>query len=668
MTVLTTLGSIRIPDKVIFWLKIYLLGLAQFALFRLLFLVFYWGSSGQLSFWMILKSFLIGLRFDTVILGVILTPLFLINIIPGVALQNKIVKTGYRIILAILFGLIIFVNSADLGFFEQFGSRMNYWAVEYLDDPYLMLYTITTHSGTLELLLVFAIIYGGFLMILNRIINSHAARTKRGERPLNYLYYAVPIILLLMGIRGRLGIKPLDWGEAFFSENQFVNQMTLNGVYSLSHSLYEEGGKEWNILAEKRGRFHFMDNGAAYKTVREMLDIDTTSGDREYSLVRESSGGKQPGFLPNIVFIIMESWSANRIGAFGDTLGITTHFDSLIKKGMLFDKFYANGVRTNRGIAATLGSFPSLPGRSIMKRFSADYPFMSVAKVLKPFGYTSVFAYGGDIQFDNIEGFLRRVGFDGFYSEKDFGDAPVLGKWGVQDDAFFEQMAKNMDSLPRPFVSALMTLSFHDPFLIPDQRFEKFDTKVRDHKRLNCMYFSDWALGRFIDSVRQCSYSDSTIFIFTADHCEIQSTRYPMSSEYFHIPLLIYAPGIIGDSVTVISKTGSQVDIIPTVLDLLGLRTTYESWGKSLLDNENGQGFAVIVNGNKVGLIEDSLMYFDLLKATSALYNIEKPNGLDSNLEDSLPDVAKTMRKRLHAYLQLAEFLSSGRNHTNKEH
>ncbi len=659
--------AIKLPDKIIFWLKIYLLGLAQFEFFRLLFLAVFWSSSGKFTVWMFIRSFIIGIRFDTVILAAILVPLFIINIVPGVTLRKKTVRIFYRIVLTIVFSLIIFLNAADLGFFKQFGSRLNYWAVEYLDDPGLMIYTILSHAGTYPLLLLFAGILIAFLVIMNRIIRKHAMTQNRNERPINYLIYIVPIILLALGIRGRLGVKPLDWGEAFFSQNQFINQMTLNGVYSLAHSLYEEGGREWDIHAEARGRFHFMENENAYKTVRRMLDIDTTIGDNQYSLIRKSAGRRPLEFLPNIVFVIMESWSAHYIGTFGDTLGLTPHFDSLAERGMLFDRFYANGVRTNRGIAATLASFPSLPGRSIMKRFSADYPFMSIAEVLKPSGYYSVFAYGGDIQFDNMEGFLRRVGFDGFYDEEDFENAPVLGKWGVQDDAFFEQMVKNIDTLPRPFVSAMMTLSFHDPFLIPDKRFEKLGPGVDDRKRLNCFYYSDWAVGRFIASVRQYPYFDSTIFVFTADHCDVQSTRYSMSPEYFHIPLLIYAPGIIGDSMTVVHKIGSQVDIIPTVLDLLGISAVHESWGKSLLDSANGTGFAVLVNGDKVGLVEDSLMYFELLKATRALYDIDKPDGMDHDIVKSFPRIANTMENRLEAYLQLAEFLSSGRKPINGE-
>jgi len=652
-----------IPEKVLIWLKIYLIGLVQFAFFRLLFFVFYKGSAGDPGFWLLIKSFIVGLRFDTVVLAAIILPLFLVHLIPGITFRKKTIRIIFRLVLSVIFALIIFLNAADLGFFKQFGSRLNYWAVEYIDDPGWMLHAVISYSETWLLLLMFIVIAAVFIFLLSKVITVPKERTIRPGRITRYVFYILVVVLLVLGIRGRLGIKPLDWGEAFFSENHFINQMTLNGVYTLAHSLYEEAGRDWDIYARMQRRLKIIDDDSAYKIVKDMLAIDSKDSEENYSLVRKSVGKEKPEFLPNIVIVLLESWSAKRIGVYGDTLGITPCFDSLAGSGILFKNFYANGVRTNRGITASLSSFPSLPGRSIMKRFSAEYPFRSIAEVLKPFGYTSAFGYGGDIQFDNMQGFLRRVGFTRFYDEEDFGDVPKLGKWGVPDDIFFEQMAEKMDSLPRPFVSAMMTLSFHDPFLIPDDRFGIFDESVTDYRRLNCLYYSDWSIGRFMDTVRSYPYFDSTIFIFTADHCDIQSTRYPLSPDNFRIPLLIYAPSITGDSMAVIGKTASQVDILPSVLDLLDLSAVHESWGKSIFDSTNGIGFAVIVNGDKLGLIEDSLFYFNMLDAAKALYNLNEADGLDKDIKDSYPDLSESMRRRLGAYLQMAELLSSRKDY-----
>ncbi len=650
----------HIPGKIQFWLKVYFLGLIQFALFRSAFLFIYFGDAGEFTIGQLLHSYYIGLRFDTVVLSIVILPLFVVNIIPGVELYRKPVRIIYSTLLYLIFTVIIFLNAADLGFFRQFGSRLNYWAVEYLDNLGLMFYSIATYPVTWIYFIVFLVLAAIMIFILRLVIKAHSARPRRINILFRYGAYLALIVLLVIGIRGRFGIKPLDWGEAFFSENQFINQLTLNGVYTLSHSIYEESEGSGVYSMARTDRFDNFKPRESVETIREMLNIDSLKFNDSLSLARTSSGKNSRAFLPNIVIVLMESWSAERIGIYGDTLGITPCFDSLAGQGMLFRNFYANGVRTSRGIAATLCSFPSLSGRSILKRYSASYPFMSIAQVLHPFGYTSAFVYGGDMQFDNMKGFLRNVGFEEFYDENSFGDAPRLGKWGVRDDVMFEQMAAKMDSLPRPFLTAILTISFHDPFQIPDERFAKIDESFPESARRNCLYFSDWAMGRFIDSVGKYSYFDSTLFVFLADHCDLQSTRYVMSPEHFKIPLLFYSPALLGDSAVTIEETGSQVDVIPTLLDFLDLSAEHQSWGKSIFDTSNGDDFAVVVNSDKQGLLRNGLFYFDWGGMSAALHDMNDPNGLDHDIKDRYPDIVLRMRRDLAAYLQTAEYLSTG--------
>jgi len=219
----------------------------------------------------------------------------------------------------------------------------------------------------------------------------------------------------------------------------------------------------------------------------------------------------------------------------------------------------------------------------------------------------------------------------------------------------FARMVQEIRNFPRPFNLSIMTISNHEPFLVPDDRFKLYADTVPQSNQLNAFYYSDWAIGRFIDSLKQYPVFDSTIFIFTADHCPHQSAEYPLDPRNFRIPLLIYAPGIIGDTSVIFDKTGSQVDIIPTLIDILGLHTMMYCWGRDLLSlSANDSGFAMVNAERKLGMFRDSLLYFHWVGATKELYDLRDRSYLENNIIDSLPHVAEEMDKQLDSYIQTA--------------
>ena len=650
-----------IPNKIAIWFSVYVVGILFFAFFRLLFLLTHTDLINNSSFFEFLYAFWIGFRFDSLIISMILLPLLLISLLPFIQFRRRLTRNIYLAILTILFSLSFLISTADLRFYDNFGSRMNYWAIEYLEYPSIFMYTSASQRNAWELVLLWMAASVLYLYVIRKIF------IRLGEYNLSVkilpkiIIYLLALALLAFGIRGRIGIQALDWGTAFFSENHFIDQLALNSVYTLTHSIYEEIRNGRTVFGEGGDRFSFYDKKDAFRTVKEMLDINNSDSTTAFNLTRTTQPHDSLPFRPNLVFVIMESWSADKVGALGSDLDITPEFDKLCNDGMLFIDFYANGVRTNRGLPAVLCSFPSLPGRSIMKRYAADYPFRSVADILKQYNYTSIFAYGGDIEFDNIRGFLKSVGYDKFYAEEDFGTENDLGKWGVPDHIVLSQLADKIKDFPRPFNLGILTLSSHDPYLIPDDRFKKYDDSIPDGDVYNSFYYSDWSIGRFIDSLKQNPVFDSTIFIFTADHCVHQSSRYLLDPNRFRVPLLIYSPSILGDRTGHYAKTGSQVDILPTLLDMIGLRTKYIGWGRDLLSlKDDDPGFAVVVLDEKLGLIERNMFYIHWAGSVKILFDITREPYLQENLIDSLPDVASRMDIRLNSYIQMANYLSRG--------
>ncbi|PKK82839.1 MAG: hypothetical protein CVT49_11660 [candidate division Zixibacteria bacterium HGW-Zixibacteria-1] len=650
-----------LPDKAVVWLAVYLMGVIYFALFRLLFLLTHLPLVDNTPLALLLHSFWVGFRFDSSILCIIILPLFLISLLPFVKFAQRRTRTIFVTGLSIIFGIIFFASSADIRFYDTFNSRLNYWAVEYIEYPGLMWYAASTAEGAWYLILLWFAATVSFMLLTKKLFKSFSWPGDYHGWKSKTVSYVLLAVIMTFGIRGRLGMTGLDWGLAFFSENEFVSQLSLNSVFTLTRSIYEELKDGKPLFGKEENRLSFYDNDVACMTVREMLDIKTDSAAAFCDLKQTIDSNDKYGFHPNVVIVIMESWGADKTGALGSTLGITPEFDKLCTHGILFTDFYANGVRTNRGITAILCSFPSLPGRSIMQRYAADNPFTSIAQILAPFGYESVFAYGGDIEFDNMRGFLKEVGYDKFFSESDFGSKNALGKWGVPDHVVFDSLINWIDSTKRPFNLTVMTLSNHEPYLIPDDRFMKYGEEHENSRMLNACYYSDWALGEFMNKLRQKPVFDSTIFIFTADHSQHHRTIHPLVPERFHIPLLFYAPALLGDSQTVIRRTASQVDIIPSLAGLLGIKTEIYSWGRDQFAlNRNEPGFAVISDEEKTGLIEGSLYYLNWINRVKRLYYLTDEPYLRHNIRDSFPNIAGYMDLQLNSYMQMANLLSRG--------
>ncbi len=650
-----------LPGKVTLWFSLFLGGAVYFGLFRLIFLLTHRHLISDVSIYDLIYTFWIGFRFDAVILSIIILPLYSISLLPWIDFKIRYIRIITLIFLAVIFSLSFLICTADLRFFDVFGSRINYWAVEYIEYPELFLYSATGDSFSLELILLWLLSTISFTLFINyRLNKSYGHHSSLSKLPKIALYLLV-ILLLAFGIRGRLGIKGLEWGSAFFSDNHIVNQTSLNGVYTLTRSIYEEWRNGRVIFGKNINRFKFYNEKEAYLTTADMLGFQPDMNNDSFNFVRIQESDNRLGFSPNIIIIIMESWSAKYVGSLGADYNVTPEFDRLSSRGISFQNFYANGVRTNRGIPAVLCSFPSLPGRSIMKRYAADYPFFSIAQILGKENYTSIFAYGGDIEFDNMRGFLKAVGYDTFYSEDDFGSDDILGKWGVPDHIMFDRMVHEIKNLPRPFNLSIMTLSNHEPFLLPDDRFKLYDDSNSNSRELNSFYYSDWALGQFISEMEKLPVFDSTIFIFTADHCTHRTSKYLLDPIRFHTPLLIFSPSILGDSAIQVEKTGSQVDILPTLLDILGITAEHSSWGRDLLSlKKDDPGFAVVVSGEKMGLIEADKFYVHWPEAVRELYDLRDSSYLEINRADSLPDLTDRMERRLKSYIQTANYLSRG--------
>jgi hypothetical protein len=639
---------------------IYLLSLVFFAAFRALFLISFSDHVNGVSVGEILTAFLVGVRFDQIVILMILAPLLLV--LPWISLRFTFLRGSVLAYLGITFSACFLLLVADIPFFKAFDSRLNFLVIDYLSRGRTAWHLVFTEPRFYWSILIWMSSTVLFLLSVWYMMR----RTR--HLPHRFSWTGQVLLLLLcggltvLGIRGRTGLSPISWGAAYFSRSHLVNQLGLNGVFTLGRAFLEEGHDPRLSYLPESERFPFVPFSKGLSDVRRMLH---QGGDQwlepDSSLRRLTRQPPSPlGFAPNLIIVLMESWSGRNTGALGSTRDLTPNFDRLADQGILFTSFYANGTRTNYGMAATLCSYPSIPGRSVMTRYNALHPFISLPEILHDRGYFNGFAYGGDLAFDNLEGFFTGKKVDHFYGESYFGREHDFAKWGIPDHIVFEKTAALTDSLPRPFQLTVLTLSNHEPFDLPDSSLRRYFNDADSSKKFNAFLYADFAVGRFIEHMRRRPVFDSTLFVFTADHAHFDRARLACDPVNFHAPLLIYSPALLGSESIRIDKTGSQVDLLPTLMGLLGDDYTHAGWGRDLLRlTSRDQGFAVLNVLNWVGYVGEDYYYMEHIGRPGSLFDLEVMADTILDVATEKPEQAARLQRRLHSYLQIAEQLST---------
>lgn len=650
----------------LFLVVCYLLGILFFALFRALFLIVFRDDMIGVGFIGFSKSFLIGWRFDQIVVLFMLIPLTLI--IPWIGLRWKATRIAVTTYLGIIFSAAVILFLADLRYFKYMHSHLNFQAVLYATEGgRTTWHLIFSEPKFAVVMLVWAVvtvlIVFGFMRILRFTHRFPERRSWAGQAS----WFVIFVALTFLGIRGRVSLSPIDWGVAYFSDNHFLNQSALNGIYTLGRAFSEEGRDPRVVYLKEPDRFPFVDFQTGLDSLRALLGgPNDTWLEPKQSLLRTT---RQPearfGFKPNIVLVLMESWSGRYTGILGAPEDLTPHFDSLASHGILFTNFYAAGIRTNYGMPAVLCSFPALPGRSIMSRYNAHHPFVSLSELLHDRGYLNLFVYGGDLVFDNMRGFLTTKKYDRFYGDRELGSEHVFAKWGIPDQIVFGEVAMILDTTPRPFQMTVLTLSDHEPFDLPDSSVRRFFDNSEKSRIQNAQLYADFALGQFMADMRTKPVFDSTIFVFTSDHALWGYGKINPDPTDFHIPLLMYSPALLGESGRSVPFVSGQVDIIPTLMGLLGGDYTHESWGRNLLDSSiHDSGYAVTNANTTIGLTQDRFLYVETLGRPPRLYPLADSGLALTDVKQEFPDAFSRMQFRVRTFVQIADQLSTPTAHT----
>lgn len=535
------------------------------------------------------SAFLRGIVFDSIV-GLY----FILPIAPFGFLPNSIWKQpGFQRFLYSLFFLMILLlslaSASEIFFVEEFRSRFNFIAVDYLVYTNEVIKNIWESYPLswilpLYLFLVFAISRLAFT-------NLTFSFTRWNEWKLRIPFSCLPFVLS--------GFFYFTVSETNFLEGRgsVSGEFSKNPIHAL-FSAYGHNEIDYEKFYPSISRRNLLEViHEAMNRAYQPKDLNSFSNNtEEKSIVKNIVHTGSPKKL-NVVLVLMESMSARFLKTYGADKSITPNLDALIDQGLSFERMYSTGTRTVRGIEAVMLSIPPTPGQSIVRRPGNENLF-TLGSVFRNYGYKNQFIYGGEAFFDNMREFFHGNGFEVLdktnMSEEEIGFANA---WGVCDENLFEFALKNADknhSEGNPFFQLVLTTSNHRPYTFPEARIDLKSRTGRD----GAVKYADYAVGKFISDAKKKPWFHDTVFIFVADHNASVAGGTKVLPSDFHIPMIFYSPAHIKPKTN--RTLGSQIDLGPTLFGILNFSYQSRFFGHDLQKTELERAF--IGTYQKVGL------------------------------------------------------------------
>ena len=481
----------------------------------------------------------------------------------------------YTIVVIIL---ISFLTTADLELYTAWGYRMDATPLQYFKSPKEMAATISSSPLFLLLIIFIALCFFSIWVYKKFIIKYIAVRPLKFAAG-NFILSLFLVVFLFVPIRGGVQKIPMNQSDVYFSQKIFADHAALNLPWNIAFSILNKNNN--------KNPFDYFPERKAQQVVNDLYNIGVK---------------KIPSILnterPNIIFIIMESFTAKFVGCLGGEAGVTPNLDSIAANGLLFANIYAAGDRSEKGQVAVLSGYPNQAITSIIKTPTKTQKLPSITQALEREGYHTSYTYGGELEFANIKSYLINIGFNKLISKYSFPTDERTTSWGVHDQYVFNRFYENVQQEKEPFFAALFTLSSHEPYDVP---FSKFRVSDETSKFRNSIAYTDSCIGVFMHQLKQSALWNNTLVVFVADHGHPLPghDRNDVPSK-FHIPL-IFSGGALKDK-GVITTIGSQTDIVKTVLDQLNINAEQFKWSKDLLDSA-AKPFAFYCFNNGFGFV-----------------------------------------------------------------
>ncbi|MCS3531260.1 LTA synthase family protein [Chryseobacterium sp. JUb7] len=561
-------------------------------------------GDADLSLVYILRAFFTGFCYDLTIgsLFLFLYAVYLL-IFPKRWIGSLFDKCFTYFYLILIFIIIYFSLLAEIPFWDEFGVRFNFIAVDYLIYTYEVVENIN-QSYPLPLIgvVLIGLIVSTFFIFkkLNIFKETFSSKISISKR----LFFAVPVLAIAIILGLVMKNKQAD-----FSNNLVMNEVGKNGAFSFV-TAFKSNELDYETFYPK------LSEKEAYSIVKRTLlqenqNYTSTKYDDISRITKEGQEQK-----PNIILIAIESFSADFLSTFGNKDNLTPNYEKLANESIFFTNLYATGTRTVRGMEALTLSVPPTPGNSIVRRPNNQNLF-SVSTIVKSKNYQPYFIYGGDGYFDNMNNFFGGQGFD--IVDRNRGnplsdeiktqrfaipdnEVKFENAWGICDEDLYNQSIKYADissKANKPFFQFVMTTSNHKPYTFPAG---KIDLPQGD--RNAAVKYTDYALGKFIAAAKTKPWFKNTVFVIVADHCASSAGKWEINIDRHHIPAIIYN---LNQQPEKIDRLTSQIDVMPTLFGYLGWNYNTSLYGKDINQMKIGDERAFIGNYRTLGMLKGNI-------------------------------------------------------------
>ncbi|GIM50831.1 LTA synthase family protein [Capnocytophaga stomatis] len=627
---------IRTNEYSVFFYRIFL---AYFFYFiaRLLFFLFNKEIIGEISISQLSKLFLFGIQFDTTAILYINLLFILMSIIP---LRINTTKTYQKILFWIYFltnGIAYATNFVDMIYFPFSKSRLttaSFAVVENEQNKTTMFFTFLGMYWYVVLI---------FILLISLWIFLYKKKKVQEVKIANVPYFVSSVLILgvigvgvLAGIRGGSlahSSRPINILDA--SRHVTISShadVILNTPFTLIRTIGKNKSfKEYNFVSED----YIQENIKPIKHYHREMTIK-----------------------PNVVIFILESFGREYVGCMNTNRNIpdyksyTPFLDSLSKHSFVFDNAYANGRQSIHGMSSVYAGIPTFQVAYTSSPY-VQQPTESVISIAKEMGYNTSFFHSAPNGSMGFLGFSNILGFDNYYGMTEYGnDADFDGFWGIWDEPFLQFMNQEFSKKKQPFLGTIFTVSSHHPYKIPEKYEGKFDKG--DVEMHQCIQYTDYALKKFFESAKKEEWYKNTIFVFTNDHHN--QVYYPLYKQPITgngATLMFFSPNLelVGKGIS--SEISQQIDLYPSVVDLMGYNKPFRSWGRSLFSAKKETPRAYISDAHVYRMMQGNYIY--ILNEDGSVNGIFKKEdeGLTNNIlgKENNPEIEKGI-KDLQAFMQ----------------
>jgi phosphoglycerol transferase MdoB-like AlkP superfamily enzyme/membrane-associated PAP2 superfamily phosphatase len=552
-----------------------------------------------------------GVWFDLNALCYLLPPLFLASLLlSGRVYQAAWLQPTRRLMAWLLMFGLLFAAVAEWVFWQEFNTRFNFIAVDYLIYTKEVLGNIRQSYPVPLILFGIALVTAALLWLARRTIRF-ANRPQSTRHTWRWLLCA----LALPGLSFQLA----NVDQMEFSRNAYANELAGNGLFS-----FAAAARRNELDYDK---FYRQVDAAKAKGILQALHADR----RPLGASAESAATAVKSFSQpfsrrpkHVVLISVESLSAEYLGVHGNQANLTPYLDKLAADSVVFDRAFATGTRTVRGLDALSIAIPPIPGQAVVHRPNSG-ELAGVGELLRERGFATYFIYGGYGAFDNMNHYIASNHYR-VVDRTDFDEKTIQSEniWGVDDESLFHHATQILDAQHargQSFFAHIMTTSNHRPYTFPAGKID-----LAAGTREAAVKYSDYAIGQFIAQAKTKPWFKDTLFVIVADHCAAVAGKTKLPVAKYRIPLFFYAPDML--PARHYSRVVSQIDIVPTLLDALGAPGADYFYGQSLFkaEAEKWPERAFISNYQSLGYLKNGTLTVLLPKRRIEAYAIDEKN------------------------------------------